>query len=100
MEKSTGPLEFTASFPRDARFAPTAGELAAKLAQASGCAEGASQELRDAVSAAFEAVLLESAADSAAAVGLVLHAHDASFATEVTCGARSFLRLAHPRSAA
>jgi hypothetical protein len=100
MEKSTGPLEFTASFPRDARFAPTAGELAAKLAQTTGCAERAAQELRDAVSAAFQAVLAETAGDSDAAVGLVLHAGDASFATEVTCGARSFLRLTHPRPAA
>jgi hypothetical protein len=99
MEKSTGPLEFTASFPRDARFAPTAGELAAKLAQSTGCAGSAILELRDAVSAAFETVLAEPAGETAADVGLTLYAGDTSLATEVTSGPRAYLRVAHPRSA-
>ena len=99
MEKSTGPLEFTASFPRDARFVPTAGDLAAKLALAAGCPESASQDLRAAVSAAFEAVLAEPAGASPSSVGLALRAGDASFAAEVTYGTRSFLQLTHPCSA-
>ena len=99
MEKSTGPLEFTASFPRDARYAPTVGELAARLAQASGCAESASVELRTAVSAAFEAVLAEPAGGAPSDVGLSLHADAAALGTELTSGSRSYLRLEHPRSA-
>jgi hypothetical protein len=98
MERSTGPLEFTASFPRDARFAPTAGELAAKLAQATGCAEPASQELRGAVHAAFEAVLAEPAGDASSDIGLALHAGGDALATEVTCGTRCYLRVTHPCS--
>ena len=99
MEKSTGPLEFTASFPRDARYAPTAGDLAATLAQASGCAESASLELREAVKAAFEAVLAEPDAGAPSEVGLALHADGAALGTELTSGSRSYLRLQHPRLA-
>ena len=95
MDKSTGPLTFAASFPPDARFAPTAGELACKLAQTTGCADAATQEIRAAVGAAFEAAL---AADGSAGIDLALRAFDASFAADVTCGARSYLHLTHPRS--
>jgi len=98
MDKPTGSLEFTASFPRDARYAPTAGELAAKLALATGCAEQASQDLRDAVSAAFETALAEPAGESSSDIGLALLGGGVSLAAEVTCGARSYLRVTHPRS--
>ena len=96
METTTSPLTFAASFPRDARFAPTVGELAAKLAQTTGCVEGASLEIRAAVTAAFEAAI---AADESASIALSLCADGPSFATEVTCGSQSYLRVTHPRSA-
>ncbi len=96
MDKSTGPLTFAASFPRDAQFAPTMGDLASKLAQTTGCAELACQEIRAAVGAAFEAAL---ASDGSSSIDLALHAAGASFATEVTCGGRPYLTLTHPRSA-
>jgi uncharacterized glyoxalase superfamily metalloenzyme YdcJ len=96
MATSTTPLTFSASFSRDARFAPTAGELAAKLAQATGCADASSQEIRAAVQAAFAAAL---AADVSASIDLALRASGTSFATDVTCGTRSYLHLTHPRSA-
>jgi hypothetical protein len=96
METSTGPLIFAASFPRDARFGPTAGELAARLAQTNGCADASNQEIREAVGAAFDAALAE---DMTASIDLALSASGESFATDVTCGPRSYLHLTHPRSA-
>ena len=96
MDKSTGPLSFTASFPRDARFAGTAGDLAAKLAQTTGCGEAVSQEIRAAVGAAFEAAL---AADGPASIDLALRTADASFATGLTSGDRTYLQLTHARPA-
>jgi hypothetical protein len=99
METTTSPLTFAASFPRDARFAPTVGELAAKLAQTTGCVEGVSLEIRAAVTAAFEAAIAADASDVSASIALALRADGPSFATEVTCGTQSYLHLTHPRSA-
>jgi hypothetical protein len=99
METSTSPLTFAASFSRDARFAPTVGELAAKLAQTTGCAESAALEIRAAVTAAFEAALAADASDASASIALALRADGPTFATEVTCGTHSYLHLTHPRSA-
>jgi hypothetical protein len=96
MDKSPGPLTFAASFSPDARLAATAGDLAAKFAQTTGCAEAAIQELREAVGKAFEAAL---EADGAASIDLALRAAETSFATDLTCGARSYLHVAHPRTA-
>jgi hypothetical protein len=96
METTTSPLTFSASFSRDARFAPTAGELAATLARTTGCAEGAALEIRAAVTTAFEAAL---AADESTSIALSLRADGPTFATEVACGVQSYLHLTHPRSA-
>jgi hypothetical protein len=96
MDKSTGPLTFAASFPRDAQFAPTMGELASKLAQTTGCAESACQEIRAAVGAAFEAAL---ASEGSSDIELALGAAGEGFVTAVTCGGRPYLTLTHPRSA-
>jgi len=93
MDKSTGPLTFAASFPRDARFVPTAGELAARLALTTGCDEGVSQEIRGAVAAAFEAAL---AGDVDAPVELALRTADGAFGADLTCGACSHLHLTRP----
>jgi hypothetical protein len=54
---STGPLAFGASFPREERFASTAGEIAGRLAASAGCAEQAADEIRGAVDAAFREAL-------------------------------------------
>jgi hypothetical protein len=100
MEKSTAPLDFSASFPADARFAPTAAELAAKLAQATGCAEGDSQDLRLAVDGAFQRALSGAPVNGASAsIDLVLRSTDASFATDLTCGDRTLLHVTHSRPA-
>jgi len=96
MDKSTGPLTFAASFPRDAQFASTMGDLASKLAQTTGCADHACQEIRAAVGAAFEAAL---AAGGSADIELALKAAGDGFVTAVTCGGRPYLALTHPRSA-
>jgi hypothetical protein len=96
MDKSTGPLTFAASFSPDARLASTAGELAAKFAQTTGCAEAAIQGVRDAVGTAFDAAL---EAAGGASVDLALRAADGSFAADLTSGARSYLHVAHPRTA-
>jgi hypothetical protein len=96
MDKSTGPLTFAASFSPDARFAPTAGDLAARFAQATGCGEAAIEEIREAVGKAFEAAL---EADGAAGIELALRAAETSCATDLTCGACSYLHVVHPRTA-
>jgi hypothetical protein len=96
MDKSTGPLTFAASFSPDSRFAPPAGDLAAKFAQTTGCAEAAIEEIREAVGRAFEAAV---AAGGAASVDLALRAAGESFEADLTCQTRSYLHLAHPRTA-
>jgi len=96
MDKPTGPLSFAASFSPDARFAPTAGDLAARFAQTTGCAESAIREVREAVGLAFETAL---EAAGAASIDLALRRDNGTFSADLTCGARSYLHVAHPLTA-
>jgi hypothetical protein len=93
-EPSTGPIDFSASFPPDARYASMAADLASKLAQTGGCGEQVSGELHERVAAAFERGA-GGAADRA--VELVLRLTSASLETVVISGGETLLRLTHSR---
>jgi len=96
--ESTGPVAFAARFPPEARFAATAAELAARLAESCGCAPQAAQEIRGAVNRAFGDALA-----SAAAVGsdidLSLRTDDGAFEADLACGGRAILHCSKNRSA-
>ena len=89
-EPSTGPLAFAASFPPEERFAPTAGEIAARLAASAGCAQEAADEIRGAVDAAFRKALAGGGSDGPA-IGLTLRTTDGAFDADLTCGRVPFL---------
>lgn len=98
LEDSTGPMAFAATFPPELRFAATAGEIAARLASACGCAADAVDAVRDAVSRAFgEAVAGAVPGDDA--IDVTVHADGPAFEADVTCGDRALLHCSKPRSA-
>ena len=94
---STGPLAFAASFPPEARFAATAGELAARLASACGCAPEAAEEVRGAVNRAFGEALA-SAAAGGSGIDVTLRTDDGAFEADVTCAGRAVLHCSKTRS--
>jgi hypothetical protein len=98
-DTQTGLLEFAASFPLEEQFAPTAGDLAARLAQTSGCGDAAATELRQAIDAAFHQAVAGNGAGRARSVLLALHTTVSSFEADLSCGGDRLLHLSRPRSA-
>jgi hypothetical protein len=94
-DESTGPMAFTASFPPEERFAATAGEIAARLAAACGCAAEAADEIRNAVAAAFGEALAVAAASG---IDVALRTDDGAFEADVACGGRALLHCSKARS--
>jgi len=97
-DRTAGPLAFSASFPAEERFAPTAAALAARLAGSLGCAEPEATAIRADVEAAFRAALSGGAADGAT-IDLTLRASESSFDADVTCGRVALLHCTRPLSA-
>ena len=96
-EQPTGPLDFSASFPSDPRYATTAGDLASKLALTGGCGDAASRDVREAVASAF--LRGTGAPGGGRAVELALRLTSASMDTVVSCGGETLLRVTHSRPA-
>jgi hypothetical protein len=96
--ESTGPMAFAARFPPDARFAGMAGELAARLAGACGCAPGAAEQLRGAVSGAFGEALAPAAAGGHG-IDVTLRTDNGAFEADVACGGQTLLHCSKTRSA-
>jgi len=96
-DESTGPMAFAANFPPEARFAPTAAEIAARLAGACGCTAEAADEIRAAVVAAFGAALALAPA-AASGIDVTLRTGGAAFEADVACGGRSLLHCSKARS--
>jgi anti-sigma regulatory factor (Ser/Thr protein kinase) len=98
MENPGGPLAFAASFPPDERYAPTAADLAARLAAAAGCGEAAAEDFRLVVDEAFRAVL---AGDRPVqlSIDVSFRASAASFDADLSCGSERLLHCSRPRSA-
>jgi hypothetical protein len=94
-DESTGPMAFTASFPAEERFAATAGEIAARLAAACGCAAEAADEIRNAVGAAFGEALANA---SPSGIDVTLRTDNGSFEADVACGGRALLHCSKTRS--
>ncbi|MCX6549997.1 MAG: hypothetical protein NTY02_03130 [Acidobacteria bacterium] len=97
-DQPTGPLSCAVSFPPDERFAPTAGDLAAKLASTCGCGEAAVQDVRETVRAAFSRVALGAGARGGA-VDIACQVTDAALDVVVSCGTETLLHLTHLRPA-
>ena len=96
--ESTGPMAFAARFPPEARFAATAGELAAKLAASCGCAPEAAEQLRGAVNGAFAEALAPAAAGGHG-IDVTLRTDNGAFEADVACGGRTLLHCSQTRSA-
>ncbi|HOQ61995.1 MAG TPA: hypothetical protein PLN93_04435 [Vicinamibacterales bacterium] len=95
---ASGPLVFSACFPRRESFASTAADLASRLADSTGWKAGVAGEARAAVDAAFrETVALERS--DAETVDLVLRASDEAFSAQLTCGGVVVLRWLRTRVA-
>ena len=90
-------LCFNASFPLEAHFPATAGELASRLAQSAGLAESDAQEIGRSVDAAFASVLAGQGSNGASSVDLSLCARHDSFDVSVAFGTTSVLAVARPR---
>ena len=98
LEDTTGPMAFAATFPPEPRFAATAGELAARLASACGCADDAVSAVRDAVSRAFgEAVA--GAAAGGDAIDVTVRSDGAAFEADLACAGKALLHCSAPRPA-
>jgi hypothetical protein len=91
-------LCFNASFPLDADFASTAGELAIRLAEAGGIDEAAAQALGRSVEEAFGKALMDGQT-GVASIDVALCAKETSVELTVSRGATALLelRLARPR---
>ncbi len=90
------PLWFEASFPRQIRFAPAISELAVKVAQLSGCAEGEALEIGRAVESATVRAI-EEAAGHDGPLDVAFQANGRLFEVTVSCHGRSVLALTMPR---
>lgn len=98
-ETPIGPLEFAASFPLEDQFAPTAGDLAARLAQTSGCGEAAALELRQAIDAAFLTAVAGNGTGRSGSIRLLLRTTASSFEADLSCDGGQLLHLSRPRCA-
>ena len=96
--ESTGPVGFAANFPPEARFAPVAGELAARLAAACGCTPEAAEEVRGAVNRAFGEALAPAAAGGNG-IDVTLRTDDGAFEADVACCGRAILHCSKTRTA-
>ena len=98
MEKPGGPLAFAASFPPDARYAPTAADLAARLAAAAGCSEAGAEDVRLAVDGAFRVALSGDRPDGLS-IEVSIQTSHAFFDADLSCGGERLLHCSRPRSA-
>ncbi len=90
------PLWFAASFPRQIRFAPAISELAVKVAQLSGCAEGEALEIGRAVESATVRAI-DDLPGPDGSLDVAFQANERLFEVTVTCRGRSVLALSVPR---
>jgi hypothetical protein len=98
LEDTAGPMAFAATFPPEQRFAGTAGEIAARLASACGCAADAVDAVRDAVSRAFgEAVA--GAVSGGYVIDVTLRSDGPRFEADLACGGKALLHCSKPRPA-
>ncbi|MCX6539572.1 MAG: hypothetical protein NT151_11675 [Acidobacteria bacterium] len=89
-------LCFTASFPMEAYFAPTAGELASCLAVSAGLAEDDANAIGRSVETAFTKALNGQSVEGAPAIDVSLCAGETTLDLSVCCGSTSVLTLSHP----
>jgi hypothetical protein len=98
LDDTIGPMAFAASFPPEERFAATAGEIAARLAAACGCASDAVDAVREAVCRTFgEAVA--GAESGGHVIDVTVRSDGATFEADLACGGQALLHCAKPRSA-
>jgi hypothetical protein len=90
-------LCFTASLPLDGDFAPTAAELASRLALSAGLGEDDANAIGRSVEAAFTGILNGQAVDDASVIDVALCAGDATLDLSVSCGSTAVLTLSRPR---
>ncbi len=90
------PVWFSARFPRESRFAGVAGQLAVRVAQSSGYAVDAAQEIGRAVDGAVQQVLRERAGRTGA-LELCFEADERSFDVRVSGGHEAALTVSRPR---
>jgi hypothetical protein len=84
-------LSFAASFPQDAHFAPTAGDLAARLAVSAGVGDEDARAIGRSVEAAFTRALATESAVFAPAIDVSLNAGQHTIDLSVSCGASTTL---------
>ena len=90
-------LCFAASFPLEAHFASTAGELASRLAVSAGLVEDDANQIGRAVESAFNKALNGQRVEDAPAIDVSLCAGETTLDMSVSCGSTSVLTLSHPR---
>jgi hypothetical protein len=90
-------LCFAATFPLEEQFAPTAGELASRLALSVGLSETDAVGIGRSVEAAFVEALSGQSAGGAPAIEVTLCAGETTLDLSVSRGSTSVLALSHPR---
>ncbi len=90
-------LCFSASFPRDGQYAATAGDLAARMAQAIGFSEAEARDIATAIGAAFGEAIAGAPHQAASPIEVSLCTCATSFDASVTCGQTPIAGLSRPR---
>jgi len=90
-------LSLTASFPLDARFASTVGELASRLAVAAGMGESDASAMQRLVEKAFADAAKWKGVERAPAIDVSLCAGESTIDFSVSCGSATVLTLVQPR---
>ena len=90
-------LSLVSSFPPDAHFAPTVGDLASRLAVTAGLGDDDAIAIGKSVEAAFVEAMAGQAGGRATSVDVLLSAGDTTIDFSVACGSARVLTLSRAR---
>jgi hypothetical protein len=97
-DQASVPLQFSAIFPCDQRFAPAVADLFVKVAQALGYSEAEAREFGRLIDEAFGQAAANGASQGEVQVDVTLRAAGEAIDASVRCAHRSLLELTRPHS--
>ena len=97
-DQSSVPLQFSASFPCDRRFAPAVADLFVKVAQALGYSEAEAREFGRLIDGAFEQAAKNGTSHGDVQVDVKLRSAGEAIDASVRCAQQSLLELTRPHS--
>jgi hypothetical protein len=97
-DQSSVPLQFSATFPCDLRFAPAVADLFVKVAQALGYSEAEAREFGRLIDEAFGQAASNGTSHGEVQVDVTLRAAGGAIDASVRCAQRSLLELTRPHA--